>query len=82
MTNINVSTDPSKSSATGVRPKILGITVSEVASTGGQLKISSLTAGKIYWLCIPVGYTNITDPQVIIDGTNTNGISGTSLSVA
>ena len=82
VTNKKVSTDASKSSASDVRPKILGITVSSVASTGAQLEISSLTAGKIYWLCIPVGFPNITNAQDIIGGTNANGISGNSLSVA
>ena len=52
------------------------------ASTGGQLQISSLTSGTIYWLCIPTGYSAVTDTQVIIGGTSTNGISGSSESIA
>ena len=43
VTNKYISNDPSLSSATDVKPKIIGITVTSVASTGAQLQISSLT---------------------------------------
>ena len=82
VTNKYISNSPSESSASEVRPKILGISVLSAASTGGQLQISSLTSGTIYWLCIPTGYNAVTDTQVIIGGTNTNGISGSSESIA
>ena len=82
ITNTMVSNASSESSSAQVKPKIIGISVLSVASTGAELQISSLTSGKIYWLCIPVGYAAITDAQVIIGGTNSNGISGTSMSSA
>ena len=52
------------------------------ASTGASLSISSLTSGQIYWLCIPVGYPEITSANTIIDASNSNGISGSSISAA
>lgn len=82
ITNTQVSTSPSESSASLVNPKIVGITVLSTASTGASLQISSLTSGQIYWLCLPIGYPTITAASIIVAGTNTNGISGTSTSSA
>lgn len=59
VTNIMISNATSESSAGSVNPKIIDITVLSVASTGASLKISSLTSGKIYYLCIPAGYPTI-----------------------
>lgn len=53
VTNIMISNDTSESSAGSVTPKVIDITVLSAASTGASLRISSLTAGKIYYLCIP-----------------------------
>jgi hypothetical protein len=82
ITNTQVSTSASQSSASLVKPKVISIKVLSVASTGASIQISSLTAGKIYWFCIPLGYPIITSASSIVAATNINGISGISTSSA
>ena len=61
VTNIMVSNSSSASSAASVTPKIIDVKVLSSASTGASLQISSLTAGSIYYLCLPIGYPPVTN---------------------
>lgn len=82
VTNIMVSNASSESSAGSVTPKIIGITVLSVASTGASLRINSITSGQIYYLCIPAGFPTVNDPSVLISMNNQHGKVGMGVSSA
>jgi hypothetical protein len=82
VTNIMISNSTSQSSSTSVTPKIIEINVTEVASTGAILQISSLSAGSIYYLCIPAGYPTVTLSSIIVSMSSPQGITGVSASSA
>ena len=82
ITNIYVSNDASASSAVSVTPKIIDISVLSVASTGATLRVSSISSGTIYYLCIGIGYPNVTNNSQIVALSSTLGIKGSANSSA
>lgn len=76
VTNIFVSNDASASSAASVTPKIIDISVISVASTGATLRVSSISAGSIYFLCIGIGHPTVTNNSHLVGLSNTLGVKG------
>lgn len=80
VTNIFVSSDRSESSASFVTPKIISLSVESVASTGAVIKINSISAGTIYFACLPVGYPEVTDVNELAAMKIANSVSGSTVS--
>jgi hypothetical protein len=75
-----VSSDRSESSADLVTPKIISLSVESVASTGAVIKINSISAGTIYFACIPIGYPAITSVDDLAGMSISNSVSGSTIS--
>jgi hypothetical protein len=82
VTNIMISNSTSQSSAASVTPKVIQINVTEVASTGAILQVSSISASSIYYLCIPAGYPTVTQASTLVAMSNPQGVKGVSPSAA
>jgi hypothetical protein len=82
VTNILIDDSTSQSSASGVTPKIISMTLQSAASTGAVININSQSSGSIYYLCLPAGYPAITNSTVLTAMSNTIGVTGVSQSAA
>lgn len=82
VTNIFISNDTSQSSAGSVTPKIISMSVNSVASTGAVILINTITSGTVYFACVPAGSTAIINPNLLISGNVTQGVTGTAQSSA
>lgn len=77
ITNIFVSNDSSQSSASQMKPEILKIQSSNIASSSATVSVNTRTGGTIYYLILDSGYPVVNDVQSIIALSNTKGIVGT-----
>ena len=55
VTNIMISNATSASSSASIKPKIISIQLSSVASTGAKFLINSIASGTIYYMCKLLG---------------------------
>jgi len=53
-----------------------------VASTGATLRVNSISAGSIYYLCVGVGYPPVTNSSQIVALSSTLGVKGVANSSA
>lgn len=58
------------------------MTSGNIRSTAVTITINTRTSGTIYYLCIDAGYPLITDPAVILQQSNQEGINGKTSSQA